>query len=108
MIKSGVDAGGLRPEVLLAIQEARELWSIKGQQLVITSLRDGKHSPKSLHYRGLAVDFRLPVRNGIYNEAAEREDNYDFVTALRGRLGQQYDVVMEPDHIHVEFDPRYD
>ncbi len=98
MIKQGVKAKGLQPEILLAIQEAREVYRELGTDLVITSLLDGQHMEGSLHPKGLAVDLRTwhlsKTDRGI---AAQR---------LRVALGPEYDVVLESDHIHIEHDPK--
>ncbi len=67
-----------------------------GAELVITAGTDGKHMDGSLHYKGLALDFRTWNLNG-------REK--DVIDDLRKELGQDYDVVLEGDHIHCEFDP---
>lgn len=96
-LKPGVEAKGLQPEILLAVIAAQHIYSEKGYGLVITSLLDGKHSANSLHYKGLAVDLRirhLPqgTANVITHELSEA-------------LGSEYDVILEDDHIHVEFDP---
>ena len=98
MIKSGVKAGGLQPEILLAIMEAREVFRDLGAELVITSLFDGQHMKGSLHYQGMAVDFRTRhLSQADRGLAAQR---------LRVALGPQYDVVLESSHIHCEFDPK--
>ena len=98
MIKSGVKAAGLKPEILLAICEAREVYRELDAELVITSLLDGQHMKGSLHYKGLAVDLRTrhlsKADRGI---AAQR---------LRVALGPEYDVVLEGSHIHIEHDPK--
>ena len=98
MIKKGVKAQGVQPEIVLAIQEAREVYRDLDAELVITSLRDGKHMKSSLHYSGLAVDLRTRhLSSGDRATAAAR---------LRVVLGPEYDVVLESDHIHVEHDPK--
>ena len=98
MIKPGVRAAGLQPEILLAILEAREVYRALGAELVITSLLDGKHMKGSLHYSGLAVDLRTRhLGPGDRGTVTER---------LTVALGPEYDVVLENDHIHVEFDPK--
>jgi hypothetical protein len=49
----------------------------------------------SLHYRGFAVDLRLPT------------DNKEEIRAeLAASLGAEYDVILEIDHIHIEYDPK--
>jgi hypothetical protein len=98
VIKPRVKASGLKPEILLAIQEAREVYRDFGTPLVITSLLDGRHSATSLHYEGLAVDLRTQNLDArVRALVAER---------IGKALGPEYDVVLESDHIHVEYDVR--
>ena len=99
MIKSGVDIQGLKPQMALAYTI---LYGIFQRHVslpcVITSASDGVHGPNSLHYNGLALDIRtrhvlesmLPV----------------IVRDAKNELGEQFDVVLETDHLHVEFDPK--
>lgn len=94
-IKPGVRIQGMRTEILLAVLVAHELFSEQNQYLTITSCTDGQHKEGSLHYEGLAVDLRLP------NAGKEK-----VVGQLAGRLGTEYDVILEADHIHVEYDPK--
>jgi hypothetical protein len=64
----------------------------------VTSGFEGSHSEGSLHYSGLAEDYR--IRDVNPSELAE------MVGKVRARLGSLYDVVLEADHLHVEYDPR--
>lgn len=74
---------------------AEQLYKKYGTEVVITSANDGKHKDDSLHYYGMALDLRTFSLNG--REA--------FVASeLQRLLGDSYDVVLEKDHIHVEFD----
>ena len=99
MIKPGVKAKGLQPEILLAIQEAREVYrGLADADLIVTSLLDGRHSTNSLHYKGLAVDLRT--------RHLDETDRAAVAKAIRSALGDEYDVVLERTHIHVEFDPK--
>jgi hypothetical protein len=69
-----------------------------GSPCTITSAFDGTHSRVSLHYGGRALDFRLwhvPL-----------EDHADLITQLKEDLGRDFDVVLENDHIHIEFQPK--
>ena len=98
MIKPGVDVRGIKPEILLAIQEAREVYRNYDAEFTLTSVRDGNHMEGSKHYEGQAVDIRIwDIPPGLRAEAAE---------AINRALGPQYDVVLERDHLHVEFDPK--
>src|SRR3990167_7003542 len=69
--------------------------------IVITSGRDGTHKPGSLHYRDRALDFRT--------KTLATADKRRFVTAVKKRLGSDYDVILEGEgtaneHLHVEWD----
>ena len=96
-IKPGTRIFGLRPEILLAINIAEQCYNNNGEELVITSAIDGKHSDNSLHYAGYAVDFRLPAKTQIAASLAD---------AIRDKLGMDFDVILEKDHIHCEFQPK--
>ena len=97
-LKPGVRVFGLRPELLLAIQVAHSVFLDNAERgMRITSIIDGKHSVGSLHYAGLAVDIGI---TGI---------NPDFGTIKAGiadALGADYDVILETDHLHIEFQPK--
>lgn len=97
-LKTGVNLTGLRPEVLVALVAALEVYRARDADLVVTSALDGKHSHGSLHYAGLALDLRTRhLETGQAREIAGR---------LRAVLGAQFDVLLEADHIHVEFQPK--
>ena len=64
--------------------------------VVITSGTDGVHMSGSKHYKGEALDLRLPPI----------EWRGRFIARLGERLGPDYQIVVEDDHIHVEFDPQ--
>ena len=90
---------GMRTELLAALNVADNIWRDFGQELWVTSIADGKHSTTSLHYAGSAADLRshyfLPdVKRKVCN-------------ALKRALPKDFDVVQEPTHIHLEFQPRY-
>jgi hypothetical protein len=89
---------GLRPECLFAMSVAKWLCYERGIEMVITSVAEGQHSPSSRHYTGQAFDMR---RHTIPAEWID-----DFCVELRKRLGDEFDVVVEPSHIHVECDPK--
>ena len=96
MIKSGVDIRGLTPQMAIAYTIACRCY---GQyDCVITSASDGKHGPNSLHYKGQALDLRTRHLNGQGLQAVYHK--------LKESLGEQFDVVLESDHIHVEWDPK--
>jgi hypothetical protein len=95
---------GVRPETVLAMFIAASLWGklFKGMDCIVTSCTDSHADiAGSLHPTGFAFDIRirsfpLPIKENV--ELAAQ--------ALRDSLSDEYDVVVESDHIHVEFDPK--
>lgn len=96
-LKSGITFAGLSPQIVLAISIAGSIYVKYGIVCVVTSLEDGKHSKTSLHYHGLAVDLR--TRN------IPQDSLLPLVNELKIALNENYDVVLEKDHIHIEYDP---
>lgn len=77
-----------------------------GYESVVTSLNDGHADrPDSLHHEGKAADIRTwtGVSSGIQIGPARRAG---LVQALQTVLGDEFDVVGEPHHIHIEYDDR--
>lgn len=101
MLKEGVSTRGIRPELVIAILAAKDVYDKYGVPFIITSLTDGVHSPRSLHYAGCAVDLRT---RDIRGDHAKRNVCEDIKIALGGSL--DYDVVLEKDHIHLEYQPK--
>lgn len=78
---------------------ASAIYASLGVPFLVTSGTDGKHSAGSLHYSGNAMDLRrwdLDAK-GVTAQA---------VSMLKSQLGSEFDVVLESDHIHVEYDPK--
>jgi len=94
-LKDGVSLVGVQWQMFKAAIIAEAVYREYGTELVITSANDGKHKEGSLHYKGLALDLRTWTLNG-------REVMVH--AKLQRALGDQYDVVLEKDHIHVEWD----
>ena len=97
-IKRGARIQGVSVEILLAVTIAEGIFNRWDKEVVITSGTDVPHSNSSLHYTGDAVDFRSRHLTQDQKSAIAR--------LLKDALGDEYDVVVEPDHFHVEFDPR--
>lgn len=97
---SNVVSSGVTKEIVFAIGVADEIYRrIANQEVVITSLNDSQHMAGSLHYLGQAVDFR--TRTLTLNQLNQ------IVAELKNRLYPLgYDVVLESDHIHIEYDPK--
>lgn len=71
------------------------------QTCTVTSANDSKHSRKSFHYHGNALDFRLKDYLG---------DKRALELKVRNALGNEFDVLIEDlggdnEHLHVEYDP---
>jgi len=97
-IKAGAQVNGIRPEILLALMVVNEVYANHGILCVITEGTGSKHGIGSLHYVGLAVDLRTRDMPGTLQ--------VQVTDIIRERLGKQYDVVLEKDHIHIEFQPK--
>ncbi|HEY9814498.1 MAG TPA: hypothetical protein V6D20_01640 [Candidatus Obscuribacterales bacterium] len=97
MLKQGVNPLGMRPEILIAAIVANEVYAVQGHNLVITSITDGKHGSDSYHYKGMAIDCRTHYFSGP-------DEIIKVASSIVARLGSFYDVVIESDHIHIEFD----
>jgi hypothetical protein len=69
-----------------------------GKVCMVTSGRDGEHQKASKHYQDMALDFR--TFHLQFNELDT------IVQAAKNTLGKDFDVVVEHDHLHVEFDPK--
>lgn len=100
-IKSGQGGArilGLRPEIVIGLTIANDVYREFGFDCIVTAGIDGSHSRGSIHYKGLAVDLRAR-----HIPATEQPK----ITAkLQERLGDDFDVVFEGDHWHLEFDPK--
>ena len=87
-------SGDLQPVMAKARGKVAQVYTSIGEDLYITSKRDGIHSLGSLHYEGLAIDVRYPQKKeGIIDK-------------LKMELGTGFDVIPEGDHIHIEYDPK--
>jgi len=95
-VKPGVVLGSM-PEMEYARRIVARVYERYGYQLTITSGYEGSHSAASLHYKGLAEDYRT---RDIRPDHLER-----IVSDIRETLGSDYDVVLEATHLHVEYDP---
>lgn len=102
----GVDPELLHPALLLALVIGDECYKSVGSELIVTHLREGKHSATSLHYRGRAADCRT---KHLDKTLVPR------VLALwKDKLadgGKLYDLLWEDagtenQHLHIEYDPK--
>lgn len=98
-LKKGVNLQGVRPELVFAMMIVAIIYKEKGSLLVITSIVDGKHSDTSLHYTGCAFDCR--IKNTSTAQVGMIK------SAIKEALTEDFDVVLEKTHIHIEYQPRF-
>jgi hypothetical protein len=97
-LKPGVRITGMRPEILLAALAAMEAYRAAGHDLMVTACVDGKHMTGSLHYAGAAIDLRT--------RDVAPADVQKLITQIKTCLGDDFDVLLEVDHLHIEFQPK--
>lgn len=97
-IKEGVSLAGLGEPMTLGVMVVASVYDVIGKPCVITSVLDGVHGRQSLHYQGGAVDFR--TRHLSENEKLVVD------AECRAALSAEFDVVMEHNHLHVEWQPK--
>ena len=98
-IKRGVDIAGIRPEMVIAMMIAKDIIERYNVEFVITSAKDGKHGRGSLHYVQLAID----VRRRDFNDNIVVKQ---ITEEMKDHLGEQFDVVLESTHWHIEYNPK--
>lgn len=90
------------PEMVAIINAMREhAPETTDGDIWITSAADDAPGrlPNSLHKRSRAFDFRI---SNLKNPA----DKTVWAQKAKEQLGKDYDVVLESNHIHVEYDPK--
>lgn len=98
VLKDGVKLNGVKSVIVTAMLIVDSVYAKYGKELVVTSVMDGKHMVGSKHYDGEAFDCRI-----WYFETHELESvRKDIVEAL----SDEFDVVLEKTHYHIEFDPK--
>jgi hypothetical protein len=90
LYKEGV-FGEMQPKLSEAKRKLARKYAANGEDLVITSIREGNHTISSFHWDGRAFDHR---KGGIslYIE--------------KQLLGDDFDIIDETNHRHVEYDPK--
>jgi hypothetical protein len=101
--KETVDLRVMQPQLVFALILCDQVYGSMGyNEMWITSVSDTDPSrvKGSLHPVGKAADLRFP-KTMVGNPLTVWKP---LANALASRLGKQYDVVLEIDHIHIEFD----
>ena len=96
--KKGVKIFGVRNEISLAIICVNQMFHDFTYSCVITSVTDGKHSRTSLHNSGGAFDVRTRY--------LEDDEAKEIALEIADALTDEFDVVLEKDHLHIEFQPK--
>lgn len=96
-IKDGVIMAGLNLKMRHALKVAESIYKSVGRSegVTVTSALDGTHSAGSLHYYGYAFD----IRTHYFDEDTKHLVYYELVASL----GSDYDVILHPSHIHIEY-----
>ncbi len=105
-VKDGVVFHRITAEMRRVMVAAEVVWLELGlpREPTITSAADGKHMAGSKHYQDQALDIRIWQLRG---NGTSKERRVELAASKLSRtLGRDYDVVVESDHIHVEYDPK--
>lgn len=98
VVKQGVNFKYFTQPAIRIMQVALKTWIYLEATPTVTSAFDGKHMKDSLHYTGLAMDFRT--------KNLSEQDAKKWASDMSKELGKDYQCVIEVDHLHVEFDPK--
>lgn len=102
--KAGVKCFGVKPETLFiffAVENAYR--SVLNIEPTISAITDGEHKTDR-HSKGYAVDVR--TRNDNSDNQWDDGTKRELARAIKSRLTDEFDVVVESTHIHIEIDRR--
>jgi hypothetical protein len=101
--KDGCRLQNLQPQMLVALEVAKEEFARYGLDTVVTSVNDSGHKSGSKHYSGSAMDFRTKHSGNLGRSITQ---------AIHKKLYPLgFDVLFEyegepQEHIHIEYDPK--
>lgn len=100
IFKTGVESVNVQPPIWYAVGVAEMIYRYQDLPLIITSLTDSHADrPQSLHNQGLAVDLRIKhIPIGLVQPV------FNSIQSILNPMG--FDIVLETDHIHIEYDPK--
>lgn len=98
LIKEGASVRGLKSCMVIVWLIVDSVYKKYGQNAVITSGSDGVHSKNSKHYTGEGLDFRIHY----FDKSTQKKVYKEIVSHLDET---KYDIILESDHIHIEYDP---
>jgi hypothetical protein len=99
-LKPSVKLTGITNELFIGLIICNDVYKKYNVEMVITSLIDSKHSPKSLHYSGNAADLRT-------SNIPDKLTRIKILEEIKTSLGTHYDIVDESTHFHFEYQPVY-
>jgi hypothetical protein len=88
----------VNPAFRIAAPVLKTAWRMHNAECIVTSAKDGSHGANSAHYTGNALDLRtwnIPMDVETFSERLSE--------ALVECCGPEWYVVLEDDHIHLEF-----
>ena len=94
-IKKGVNVQGLHISMQKVMKVVELVYKKYGQESVITSGMDGTHSAGSFHYFGMALDYRTRFFENDFESVKVAQE-------IAGILGDNYTVIFEKTHIHIQ------
>jgi len=97
VLKDGVILNGLNIKMRQVLIAAEKVWKKYGMEdgVTITSGLDGCHAAGSRHYYGLALD----MRTKYFTDEIKNQVAYE----LEAKLTDDYLVIVESTHIHVQY-----
>jgi hypothetical protein len=102
--KAGVKCFGVKPETLFIFFAVENAYlSVLNIEPTVTAITDGKHG-SDRHGKGYAVDVR--TRDDNSDKQWDIEIKQELREAIKLRLTDEFDVVVEDTHIHIEIDRR--
>jgi len=100
LLKLGVDIARLKRPIRRKLDLIDNIFERNGYgEAVISSTYEGDHGANSLHYADLAIDLRRPKKRITITLKDLEKD-------LKESLGKDFDVILEGNHFHIEYDPK--
>jgi hypothetical protein len=103
-LKQGVNLD-ISDEIVNILPVVNAIYKAHDKELVITSAKDSVHSKNSKHYWTLN-DTRPADAIDIRTNYFPTVQVIGIVAELKKQLGNNYDVIFEKNHIHIEFDKK--
>lgn len=97
---------GLHPAMQFACEQVWIVYrEVLGRDPVITGAQEDAHDDGSLHY-GAFPDIRLRALD-FDDDGITEDQKTEIKTKVAARVGNQFDIIWETHHLHVEYDVKY-